>query len=166
MAKLKREAHAFYIKAKGMSNYFLVGKGIDDLSVEMNGSFEQTKDITGEVSVSDTGYQPQASIEPYYANPEDEIYPFLKDLMMNRKSGDDAKAQYLEVIVEDTEASSHDAWQEDCRIEIVSYGGDTSGLQISYNVWVDGNRQQGTVDGVKNPKFTPASDAASFGLTD
>lgn len=157
MAKLKREAHAFYVKAPGMSKYFLVGKGIDDMSVEMNGSFEQTRDITGEVAVSDTGYQPQVSVEPYYANPEDEIYDFLKDLMMNRKSGDDAKAQYLEVIVEDTEGSTHEAWQEDCRIEIVSYGGDTSGLQIAYNVWPDGNRQQGTVASVKEPTFVPAS---------
>lgn len=155
--KLKREAHAFYIKAGTMTNFFLVGKGIDDMSVEMNGSFEQTKDITGGTAVSDTGYQPQVSVEPYYANPDDEIYPFLKDLMMNRKSGDDAKAKYLEVIVEDTEASTHDAWQEDCRIEIVSYGGDTSGLQIAYNVWPDGNRQQGTVADVKNPTFVPTS---------
>lgn len=161
MAKLKREAHAFYVKAGTMTNFFLVGKSIDDMSVEMNGSFEQTKDITGEVSVSDTGYQPQVSVEPYYANPDDEIYPFLKDLMMNRKSGDDAKAKYLEVLVDDTEASTHDAWQEDCRIEIVSYGGDTSGLQIAYNVWPDGNRQQGTVADVKNPTFTPASKGLS-----
>ena len=46
MPKLKREAHRFYVKASGMTNYFLVGKGIDDMSVEMNGSFEQTQDIS------------------------------------------------------------------------------------------------------------------------
>lgn len=154
MAKLKREAHRFYVKAKGMTNYFLVGKGIDDMSVEMNGSFEQTQDITGEVSVSDTGYQPQVSVEPYYANPEDEIYEFLKDLALNRKSGDDAVAQYLEVLIEDPKETSHEAWQENCRIEIVSYGGDTSGFQIAYNVWVDGNREVGTATySGKNPTF-------------
>lgn len=144
MAKLKREAHGLYIRFKSTDQWFLLGKGINDMSIEMNGSFEQTKDITGEVSVSDTGYQPQVSVEPYYANPDDAIYPYLKDLALNRKSGDDAKAEYLEVLVEDSSASSHDAWLENCRVEIASYGGDTSGMQIAFNIWPDGSRVEGS----------------------
>lgn len=158
MPKLKREAHRFYVKASKMTNYFLVGKGIDDMSVEMNGSFEQTQDVTGEVSVSDTGYQPQVSVEPYYANPDDEIYEFLKDLALNRKSGDDAKAKYLEVIIDNTDESEHEAWEENCRIEIASYGGDTSGFQIAYNVWPDGGRVKGTATFAgKVPTFSEGS---------
>jgi hypothetical protein len=145
MAKLKREAHGLYLKFADLDQWFLIGSGIEDLSVEMNGSFEQTKDITGNVSVSDTGYTPQVSVEPYYANPSDAIYEKLKDLALNRKSGDDAKAQILEVIVDDPEASTHDGWVEDCRVEITSYGGDTAGMQINFNVWYDGNRQQKSV---------------------
>lgn len=162
MGKLKREAHMFYIKAPKATNYYLVGKDIDDMSVEMNGSYEQKQDITGQSSVSDSGYQPQVGVDPYYANPDDEIYEFLKDLALNRKSGDDSKAQYLEVLVEDPVASSHEAWQEDCKIEIVSYGGDTSGLQIVYNVWPDGNRQEGTVTmNDKVPTFTAKNSVSS-----
>ncbi len=144
MSKLKREAHLFYLKV-GTKPYYLVGKGVDEMNVEMNGSFEVKKDITGETSVEDSGYQPQVSVEPYYADPEDDIYDFLKDLALNRKSGDDAKAKYLEVLVEDATANSHEAWQEDCRIEIVNYGGNTNGFQIAYNVYPDGGREQGTV---------------------
>ncbi len=144
MAKLKREAHGLYIRFKSTDAWFLIGSGIDDMSVEMNGSFEQTKDITGNVAVSDTGYQPQASVEPYYANPDDTIYTYLKDLALNRKSGDEAKAEYMEVLIDDDASDSQSAWTEDCRIEIVSYGGDTSGFQIAFNVWPDGNRKQGT----------------------
>ena len=162
MPKLKREAHMFYLKAPKATNYHLVGKDIDDMSVEMNGSFEQKKDITGDISVSDTGYQPQVSVEPYYANPDDEIYAFLLDLALNRKSGDDAKAQYLEVIVEDTSSTTHKAWLEDCKIEIVSYGGDTAGLSIPYNVWPDGNRKEGTVTMKdKQPTFTAKAASTS-----
>ena len=158
MAKLKREAHGLYLKVSGSDNWFLIGKGIDDLSVEMNGSFEQTKDITGQTSVSDTGYQPQISVEPYHADPTDAIYPFLKDLALNRKSGDDAKAKVLEVLVEDTEAAKHSAWQEDVRIEITSYGGDTSGFGINFNIWSDGNREEGSATIVdKVPTFTPGT---------
>lgn len=143
--KLKREAHALYIKpATGSGTYFLIGKGIDDLSVEMNGSFEQKKDITGNVSVSDTGYQPQVGVEPYHADTTDSIYSFLKDLAMNRKSGDDCKVKILEVLIDSTEGTSYDAWEEDGKVEITSYGGDTSGLGINFNLWYDGNRTKGT----------------------
>lgn len=142
--KLKRNAHRFYVQAAA-NPWYLVGKSIDDLSVAMNGSFEQTTDITGETTTQDDGYKPQVSVEPYFADPTDDIYEFLVDLALNRKSGDDAKAKYLEVIIEDTEATKHAAWQEDCRIEIVSYGGDTKGFQIAYNVWPDGNRVKGNV---------------------
>ena len=155
--KLKREAHRLYVKAAS-NPWYLVGKGVEDMSVEMGGSFEVKKDVTGDVNVEDSGYQPQVSVEPYYANPEDDIYEFLKDLALNRKSGDDAKAKYLEVLIEDTTAASHDAWQEDCRIEIVSYGGDTTGFQIAYNVYPDGNREQGTVTYTGQvPTFTAGS---------
>jgi hypothetical protein len=146
--KLKREAHGLYLRFSSLDPWFLIGSGIEDMSVEMNGSFEQTKDVTGNVSVSDTGYQPQVGVEPYYANPDDSIYDKLKDLAMNRKSGDDAKAEMLEVLIDDTEATTHDGWTEDVKIEIASYGGDTSGMQISFNIWSDGNREQ------KQVKFT------------
>ena len=147
MSKLKREAHALYIKpavgSLSSNNYFLIGKGIDDLSVEMNGSFEQKKDITGNTSVSDTGYSPQVSVEPYHADPTDSIYSFLKDLAMNRKSGDDCKVKILEILI-DKESGAYDAWEEDGKVEITSYGGDTSGMGINYNLWYDGNRTKGT----------------------
>lgn len=144
MAKLKRNAIRHYIRF-GSGAWYLIGRSIEDLSVEMNGSFEQTKDVTGEVSVNDEGYQPQMSVEPYYADPTDSIYDTLKDLAMNRKSGDDAKAEFLEVWIDDDEASEHTAWTEDCKIEIASYGGSTAGAQISYNIWMDGNRKAGNV---------------------
>lgn len=163
--KLKRGAHALYVKGGGTSaKYYLVGKDIDDMSVDMNGSFETTANILDEVSVNDTGYQPQVSVSPYYANPEDAIYPFLLDLAMNRKSGDDCKGKYLEVIAESKEETAHKAWEEDCKIEIVSYGGDTNGFQIEFNILPDGNRVEGTatIGADKLPTFTAASNPSSL----
>lgn len=147
MAKLKREQHRLYARHLGSDPWFLVGRGNDDMSVEMNGSFEQTKDVTGEVGVSDTGYQPQIPVDPYIPDPvkDSEFADFLLDLALNRKSGDDAKAEYMEVVITDDEAPKHRAWKEDCRIEITNYGGDTSGFHINYNIWVDGNRAEGSV---------------------
>lgn len=159
MAKLKRKAIRTYIRFKSSEAWFLIGRGIDDMSVEMNGSFEQTTDITGETTVSDEGYKPQFSVSPYYVNPDDSIYETIKDLAMNRKSGDDAKAELLEVWIDDDADLSHSAWTEDAKIEISNYGGNTAGAQISYNVWMDGNRVEGTVsyEG-KVPTFSPKSE--------
>lgn len=160
--KLKREAYRTYIRFGSTGQWYLIGKGIDDMSVEMNGSFEQTKDITGETTTSDSGYQPQISVEPYRADPDDAIYEKLRDISMNRKSGDDAKAEYLEVIIEDTADTKHKAWKEDCRVEISSYGGDTTGFGINFNIWADGNREEGEVTySDRVPTFTAKTTTAS-----
>ena len=100
--KLKRSAHRFFLNVKGDTpEWYWVGKDIDDMSVEMNGSFETKKNIMDESSVTDTGYNPSVSATPYFADPDDAIYAFLEDIAMNRKSGDDCKAECLEVIVKE-----------------------------------------------------------------
>lgn len=146
MAKLKRSALAHYFKQDVLSSeWFLIGKDIEDMSVEMNGSFETTTNILDETSVSDTGYAPSISVSPYYANPDDSVYEFLKDLALNRKSGDQAKAKMLEVLIDDTSAEQHDAWEEDAIIEINNYGGGTNGVTIEYTIHPNGNRKAGHV---------------------
>lgn len=146
MAKLKRSALAHYFKQDVLSSeWFLIGKDIEDMSVEMNGSFETTTNILDETSVSDTGYAPSISVSPYYANPDDSVYEFLKDLALNRKSGDQAKAKLLEVLIDDTSAEQHDAWEEDAIIEINNYGGGTNGVTIEYTIHPNGNRKAGHV---------------------
>lgn len=140
--KLQREAHVLFVKG-GSADYQIIGEDIDDLSVEMNGSFETSKNILGKTRVTDTGYAPSVGVEPYYANPTDNIYAFLKDIAMNRKSGDAAKGKMLEVLIDDTDATKHDAWEQDCIFEITSYGGDTNGFAIAFTVHPCGTRTQG-----------------------
>lgn len=152
MAKLARKAIAHYVKPTGAAKWYLIGKDIDDMSVDMNGSFESTTNILGETSVNDTGYQPSMEVTPYYADPEDEIYEYLLDLAMNRKSGDDCKAVMLEAVAD---GETIKGWQEDCKIEITTYGGDTNGARIEFTLHNDGNRQEGTITiADKQPSFT------------
>lgn len=157
--KLNREALMHYIDSKfvasGSPTWFLIGKDIDDMSVELNPDTETTKNILGETTVKDNGYEPSMSADPYYANPEDSIYEKIRDIAMNRLKGDECKTKILEVIMEDT-AGPHKAWQEDVIVKPQSYGGDTSGVAIPFDVLFNGNRVEGTVTitaGV--PTFTP-----------
>lgn len=159
--KLEREALMHFIDSTfsgdGSPKWFLVGKDIEEMSVELNPDTETTKNILGETTVKDNGYEPSMSADPYYANPEDAIYPKLRDIAMNRLKGDKCKTQLLEVIVENTENPTHKAWIEDVIIKPQSYGGDTSGVAIPFDVLFDGNRKEGTVSIASGvPTFTPS----------
>lgn len=156
--KLTRGAHLFYIDTSfgtGTTSWYLVGKDIEEMSVDLGADTETVKNILDETSVRHNGYEPTIDADPYYADPDDALYPKLKDIAMNRKKGDDCKTKYLEVIVEDTEATSHSAWQEDCYVIPQSVGGDTSGFQIPFQVLPAGNRQAGSATlANKVPTFT------------
>lgn len=160
--KLDRKAYAIYINSnfgtEGTPKWFLIGKDIEDLSVELNPDIESVKNILGETSTKDNGYEPSLSVEPYYANPSDDIYPKIKDIAMKRLKGDECKTQILEVIIEDTEAAAHEAYIEDIIVKPTSYGGDTAGFAIPFDIHFNGNRKAGTVaivDGVAT--FTPST---------
>ena len=160
--KLAREALMHYIDSSfgtDSATWFLIGKDIDDMSVELNPDTETTKNILGETTVKDNGYEPSMSADPYYANPEDSIYEKLVNIAMNRLKGDNCKTQILEVIIKDTAETAHQAWVEDVIVKPQSYGGDRSGVSIPFNVLFDGNRKEGTVTIAKGvPTFTPKKD--------
>lgn len=151
--KLTRGAYATYVDAamKHVSNgetgrnWYRIGKDIDDMSVDLSPDIETSKNILDESSAKDNGYEVSVEADPYYADPADAIYPKLKDIAMNRKKGGDCETTMLEVIIEDTEASQHDAWIEDVIIKPTSYGGDTSGFHIPFSIYPQGNRKQGKV---------------------
>ena len=160
MAKLARKALAHYIDGSfggsGSPKWYLIGKDIDDMSVELNPDTESTENILGETSVKDNGYEVSMSADPYYADPADEIYAKIKDIAMNRLNGDECKTKILEVFI-DKETGPFDAWIEDCIVKPQSYGGDTSGVGIPFDVLFNGNRKQGTATiSDRVPTFTPS----------
>ena len=148
MAKLTRGRYIIYIDASFGSStpdWFKVGKSLTSLAVELNPDVTVERNILDEVTATDNGYTPQSSVDPYHANPDDAIYGKLRDIAMNRLTGDACKTKIMEVIVEDDEATSHSAWTEDIVVKPTSVGGDTSGFSIPYDFYFDGGRKQGTV---------------------
>lgn len=157
--KLKRSYLLHYIDASfggtGSPTWFLLGKDIEDMSVELNPDTETIKNILDETSVNDNGYEPSMSADPYYANPEDAIYPKLRDIAMNRLTGEDCKTKVLEVLIEGDSESAHKAWTEDVVVKPQSYGGEQGGINIPFDVTFNGNRTEGTVTiSNKVPTFT------------
>lgn len=157
---LKREHHLLFLDASfgGQSpSWFLIGKHIGDLSVELNPDVSTIKNILGETVADDNGYEPSVGVDTYYANTSDAIYPQLLDIALDRKTGEDCKTKYLEVVI-DTVEGPHKAWMEDCIVKPQSYGGAPAKLNIPYKITPDGNRVKGTATlSNRVPTFTPAS---------
>lgn len=162
--ELKRRYLIHFIDASfggDTPKWFKIGKHIEDMSVELNPDTESIKNIWDETVIKDNGYEPNISAETYYANTEDEIYPKLKDIAMNRLTGDACKTKVLEVLVDKTE-EPYVAWIEDCIIKPQSYGGGQGGINIPFNIGFNGNRKQGTVTITdKVPTFTEKTSTAS-----
>lgn len=158
MGKLKRSHLLHFIDASfggDTPNWYLIGKDIEDMSVELNPETESVKNILDETSFNDNGYEPSVDADTYYANTGDSIYEKLKDIAMNRLTGDSCKTKVLEVIV-DKKTGAYDAWIEDCYVKPQSYGGAQGGVNIPFNIAFAGNRQQGTAAiADKVPTFTP-----------
>lgn len=148
VGKLKRSALMHYLDATfgGTSaSWFIIGQDVEDLSIELNPDTESVKNILDETSVNDNGYEPSTDVDTYYANPDDgEFYTKLKNIAMNRLTGDDCRTAILEVLV-DKRTGPYDAWTEDVIVKPQSYGGAQGGVRIPYNIAFCGNRKQGTV---------------------
>ncbi len=155
--KLKRGALIHYIDASFADGdeWFIIGKDVEDLSVELNPNITKKKNILDETSVDDEGYEPSFDVDTYYADPSDgAFYEKIKNIAMNRLTGDDCKTKVLEVLVDKTDAP-FDAWVEDVIVKPQSYGGAQGGVRIPYQVAFCGNRQKGAVTLTKKiPAFT------------
>ena len=158
IGKLKRSYLLHFIDAKfgagESTEWFCIGKDIEDMSVELSPDTSTVKNILDETSVNDNGYEPSFDADTYYANTKDSIYGKIKDIAMNRLTGDDCKTRILEVVI-DKKTGPYDAWIEDCIVKPQSYGGAQGGVNIPYKVTFGGNRKQGTVT-IENkvPTFT------------
>lgn len=125
-------------------SWYLLGKDVEDASVTLNPDTSTKKNILDETTVEDNGYEPEFDLDTFYAKPSDALYEKLKDIMMNRLTGDACKTSVLEVIVDKT-TGAYDAWTEDVIVKPQSYGGPQGGVNIPFNCTFAGNRVKGSV---------------------
>ena len=162
MAKLNREALAHYLDTsfKGVAEsaeWEIIGDDIEEMCVELNPDTETTKTILGQTKTKDNGYEPTMDADPFYADPDKKLYPKLRDIALGQLKGDDCKTLMLEVIIEDTEADNHLAYVQEVMVKPQSYGGDTAGLNIPFQVSFNGARTKGYVTAASlatKPTFT------------
>ena len=156
--KIERKYMAHYLNATfaaddGTASYVRLGKDLEEYSPELSANVEKKTNILGNETVSIDSYQKQGEVSPYYAEKDDPLFTRLQDIIDGDQVLDDLKTDIVEVkLWGETADTTYPAVREECYIEIVSYGGDTTGYQIPFNVHYTGVKVKGKFD-VKTKKF-------------
>ena len=163
IGKIKRKYMAHFIDAAEPGattpSYVRLGTDLEEYNVEMNANVETKRNILGDSVTSIDGYEPQSSVEPYYAVAGDALFERLQKIADERLTLDDLKTTVVEVHLweEGSTTGTFVAYKEDAIIEVVSYGGDTTGYQIPFNLHHVGNRVKGVFD-IATKTFTSDSE--------
>ena len=93
---------------------------------------------------------------PYYAEKGDPLFEKLQAIIDGDLVLDDLKTDIVEVkLWESGTSGTFPAVREECYVEVSSYGGDTTGYQIPFNVHYTGVKTKGTFN-TSTKAFTPA----------
>ena len=159
--KIERKYMAHYLNANfanddGTAGYVRLGQDLEEYSPELSANVEKKNNILGNTTVTIDSYQKQGEVSPYYAEKGDPLFEKLKTIIDGDLVLDDLKTDIVEVKLWGEEsAGAYPAIKEECYIEVSSYGGDTTGYQIPFNVHYTGVKTKGTFD-VSKKNFTPA----------
>lgn len=146
MGRLERKCLAHYIDANMgelMADYIRIGKDLDEYSDELNPSVNVQRNLVGEPNVVFEGYEVESKVEHFYADPDDGLFETLIAIANGRLTDDECRTTKVDVLY-DGEGNQLWAYREDCVIVPTSVGGDTSGVQIPFNVYCEGNRVYGS----------------------
>lgn len=135
--------------------YERLGKDLQEFSPELSAEVETNDNILGETTVTISGYKKTGSVEPYYAEVGSALFARLQEIIDNNLVLDDLKTDVVEVKLWEGEenATTYPAIREEAYIEVTSYGGDTTGYQIPFNLHYTGVKTKGTFD-LKTKTFT------------
>ena len=146
--KIERKYMAHYLNAafgSGTASYVRLGSDLEEYSPELSANVEKKNNILGQTSVVIDRYQKQGEVAPYYAEKDDPLFEKLQAIIDGDLTLDNLKTDIVEVkLWGEASTGAYPAVKEECYIEIVSYGGDTTGYQIPFNVHYTGVKTAGT----------------------
>lgn len=162
MLERKYLAHfidAAFDKTGANANYVRLGGDLESLSVEMNPSIETSKNILGESTAVLEGYEVSAGIETYYITHDEELSEKLMEIVDNELTGDNCRTTAVDVWLKAGETPAEPpvvvrAVRRDVIVAVQSYGGDTKGVSIPFELHGSTNKVQGNFD-LSTKKFTP-----------
>jgi hypothetical protein len=151
MGRLERKYLAHYIginEELGGVTYVRIGRDLESYTEELNPKVDIQRNLRGEPTVSFAGYQAESSVETYYADPSEGLFYYIQNIANKRLTDETCKTTKVDALFN---ANGEQIWayREDCWVVPLSIGGDTSGVQLPFNVYCAGNRVYGTFDPVE-----------------
>ena len=160
---LERKYLAHYIDAAfdttgENTNYVRLGDHLEELNVEMNPSIENTNNILGESSAVLEGYEVSAGVDPFYISNDEALSEKLMEIVDNELTGDKVRTTAVDVWMKAGEGPDDPpqvikAIRREVIVAVQSYGGDTSGVQIPFELHGSKNKTKGTFD-LQTKKFS------------
>lgn len=164
--KAERKYLAHYLDAAFDMNYTAtdyvrLGKDLEEFNVDLSPDVESRQNILGENAVVHNGYESTAEASPVYFEYDDSLTEKVMEIAMLRKIGDACKTSYVEVLLKPSASEGAAptvvrAVREDVLLIPTSYGGDTSGVQVPFQIHFTGNRVAGNFD-LETKKFTAST---------
>ena len=158
--KIQRKYMAHYLNAAFSdpeASYVRLGNDLEEYAPELSANVEKKANILGQTTVVIDSYQKQGEVSPYYAEEGDPLFEKLQEIIDGDLVLDDLKTDIVEVkLWGEASAGAYPAVKEECYVEIVSYGGDTTGYQIPFNIHYTGVKTAGTFN-IESKTFTPSA---------
>jgi len=171
IGKIKREEFMLFmdVSSTATREWELIGSGVEDLSIALNPNVETVVDVTGAVTTTLDRYEEQTDVTPMRAKRESKLFAILYDIIKNRKTLSDVEHTFLCVNVFDVVSDGvYAAWIQKGVVAVQSYGGNTQGLDIPFNIHWIGEKIHGTFTPATGT-FTPDTGATylvTFGVVD
>lgn len=146
MEKLQRKCLAHFINASEYNGpiYEPLGRDLQSFSPKLKTRVETSRNILGETTVMITGYEKTAGVEQYYATAGSALFTRLQRIIDNGLVLEDLRTDVVEVkLWEPIAGDDYSAVREEAYIEVVGYGGDTTGYQIPFVLHFTGKQTKG-----------------------
>lgn len=153
MEKIQRNQMAHFLQVG--DEYIRLGRDLEEYQPKIKARVEKSTDILGRTSVHILGYEKQGTVAPYYARQGDPLFEMLQSILDGGLLPQDCQVFLVEAKLWLTQDGVCPAIREECFLEVTSYGGDTSGYQVNFNIHYTGNRTCGTFD-PEAGTFTPS----------
>lgn len=136
----------------------LIGDKIEEMMLNMNPNVETVTDVTGNTTTTLDRYEVQTDVTPMRAKKESELAKWLYEVVRDEKTLSDVEKEFLCVNIFDATTTTtgvdpdivtttvYAAWTQNAVVAVQSYGGNTQGLDIPFNIHWTGKRTHGTFE--------------------
>ena len=128
----KMVMHFVNVETTDKPEWERIGKGIEELTREMNNNVESTTDITGETDVEVTLGNQTTSVEPFKARRESKLFQKLYKIYTDDLELSDVEMEFLEVsIFDEISEGVYAAIKQKGAVDLKSFGGPTTGVELN-----------------------------------